>query len=538
MDLRKALTIAWFLTKEFTINPAFKKHRVAGALILLFVAMALIAVAIMAIHTPNHGNPSGFGSEVRKLLVSMGLGRERIVDIVAAVVTTIFLLNLLRGSRIVVMSEAIRELVLSQPVDMSTFLLGYATYSTLGWGLVTLGICLSATPAILDINGGQPKALLFPLAVLAMELLLLELTSIFSTVVTRFLEKRGALKWFRIAVASYLVAALIHSLATRYVSPLLVAPFRGFAELLIYPATVSVGMNRIALSIAMVCATIATLLTASAALGNELSPEDVVPITEVRRARARHRRSLLEMGLGSPGAAVRSYVLGMSVASPSHVSTISMIIVVTALVTYLLKTFLASCGELSLIISTTATILVTMIVIVVGVAMIEAMLVDDVCGYWIYRTYLIKMDSVARALLIKYAIYVIEVFLVLSVVDTVRTGNLLHLLFPATVIPVALVASFLALLTTTYFSSKKRVVKHLHGTTTTLEDITSAIIFLSATIIMALSKFVFNTVIETMKHPEIFVLSSVATSIIVSIPLYIALSKILAKAMERYDLAW
>ena len=548
MDFVKACAIAKLLTKESVLNPITKKHRVAGALVIAFVLFAIVVLTIaLVVSPPKHvAHEESLGTALRKFLLSMGLDKEKIVDVISAILTLYLLSQLLRGGNLVVTSEAVKELVLSQPIDMSTFILGYALHQFIYWAFISILPCFSFIPLILDLNGGSPKALLLPLAFLTIEPLFIESTSIFSIATIRFLERRGALVALRIAVAIYLLAALMHSILIRGISPLLAAPLRSFAEFLVYPATISMGWSAIEFSMVKSYACLAAIFAVIATLGNELTPEDVVAITEIhreRRARVvtsfRLGRSLLKARMNTPESAVRSLVLGMSVASPGHLAKMGIIIAFVAGATYLAKAIATAVyGSAAPLLSSAASYIITPVILVTSIAAILESFVEDISGYWVYRVYLARMDSVATNLLAKYAVYIVEALLILSIFDCVRTGSTLYLLLPLMALPIALIASFLALLIITYFASKRKIVKQLHGTMTVLENVVGFIVFGILFFSTFILKVTFDLTIVSVKHPGTPLIISTATSIAISIPLLMLFSKILAKAMERYDLAW
>ena len=545
MELRKSFTIAKYLLKEYTINPLLKKHRkiflgVVIAVVLLVTSLA-IAASLLASPQQEKNNTTStsqsIANDVRSLIRSAGLNKDRIIDIISSILMFYLIAGIVRGGKIVV-SGAAYELILSQPISIDTYIMGDTLYKVV-LGLMITPFYFSFVPSALALNGNDSKALLIPFSLFIVFFLFGEISGKTTTTISKFLEDQGWARPAKIILITYLVVGTAHSAIIRYPSPLLSTPLRSLSELLVYPFTISETINDIIVSLLKSILIIAVFFTLFLLTAKYITPEDIAPLTEITKKKTikRIQRKRSTSFRFNPGSiAAREYILRSSIMRMGHVLSIGALITIAAVAAYITRhVILIIYGHVGIESSYITSIFAPLVIIMASNAFINMLLASDMTGYWIYRVYLVRMDSVASSLMLKYLIYLSEALFIISVIDMVLSHNYLFLLFPLIALPSMTVAAFLALAILVYFASKRRIVKYRETNMTILEETASWIIMGLLIASVLVSKTGYTALLSV--HPSpIAVLSIALSSTLLSALLFIALSRILAKIMEKYDL--
>ncbi len=545
MDLYKSLIIAEYLIKEHIVNPLLKRHKKILFGIILFIAFLVAGLIIATTFAPsvkntgmtNEQSSKGHGLEIRSIIYSVGLDKDRIIDIISILLMLYLIIGVVKGGKLVV-SGAIYELVLSQPISIDTYIMGDTFYKIIQ-GLVFTPLYFTFIPFAMDLNGGDPKALFVPFSLFTVFFLFGELSHKMIIITHRFLVKKHAVGIIRLILSIYTFIVIIHSVILKYPSPLLTMPLRSLSELLIYPFTISKTLDDLTLSILKAYVIILLCFITILPVSKYITPEDIAPLTEIVRRRMRktiRKTHAVSLKFNTPSVTVRSYILGNSIMRLRHLLNLGILIGMTIILAYIARhvilTIYGSIGAGSTYITS---FFIPFLIAIASNTVISAFLVNDVPGYWIYRVYLIRMNSVAYYLLLKYLVYLSEALFLMSIVDTVLSQNYLFLLFPLIVLPLMTITSFLVLAVITYFASKKKIVKYTQTNMTILEETISGVIMLLLVTFIILSKIGY-TIILSLNPSQILLLGMIASSIFESAILFIVLPKILGKLMEKYDL--
>ena len=526
----QALVIAKYMVKEYVVNLVLKRRSGLIATSLVVLGIIVFLVATLLGDSGGQGG-SNIARELRAYMLSIGLNKNSIMDIGSLAILLTIICGLLVGGRKILVSEAEYELVLSQPISMPTYIAGRMLH-IVARSLMAMPVFFWFVPLCMDFNNGNPKAFLIPLSI--------TLAAIFGNIcmdavilADNVLNKLGYRGYLRIGLAIYLVAGLVHSFETGYVSPLLTTPFRSLMELLVYPFTLTETLADI---LAPLCKTLVALLLMSALtlrLSRYVDPEDIMPLErviaskQVEGLRKKHRPLIVSK---SPSTTVWLFIFKRNITSFIHVRNLFIALTVTATISFIVKT-LVPVDLLSLALFA-APILITMLT-VMFVSVIGFTLAEDIRVYWIYRVYLVEMESVAKSLLAKYVAYLTELLLVTAIAYTILTNNILYLLYPLTVLPSAVITGFLMLATLSYFMSKKKIVKHLPTGMNIVEELVAGIISAIVAVSIAASLVSFNILLA---YPPIVIIVSTATSLVLALLLYTLLAKILSKIMQTYDI--
>ena len=546
MGRYKSLIIARYLVKERVINPLFKRHRkiLLGAILVIvfLVAGLVIASSLIPSQETNNNRVSTsqsprFSTGIRSFIHSIGLNGNKIIDIISLTLMLYLIIGIIRGGRLVV-SEAVYELVLSQPINTNTYVIGDTLYKIIT-GLIITPLYFSFVPFAIDCNGGSLKALFIPFSIFTLFFLFGELCNKMTVAISRFAEKQGIIKHLRLILITYLLAATIHSIILRYPSPLLTIPLRGFSELLVYPFTISRTVSDLILSLLKAYSIIILCFIIVSYTSNYLIPEDVIPLKEIireRMSKSLQKTRAIRLRFDNHSIAVRTYILGNSIMRLRHIVNIGILLAIVVTVAYIARyIILVTYGPVGIKSSFITTTLIPITIIISSNTVIGIFLANDIPGYWVYRVYLIRMDSVAFSFLLKYIVYLFEALLLMSIIDTIISQNYLFLLFPLTTLPLITTASFLILAILVYFASKKKIIKYMETRMTVLEETASGAILAVLIMFTLLSKIGY-TVMLSMNPSPILILATVSSATMLSIILFIVFSKILAKLMERYDI--
>lgn len=509
---QQALVVARYLVREYITNPLFRRRKVLGALLVTVLTAAAVATAA-ALLAGGDGPEEEGGSPrevVRGFIRSTGLGKDSLISLASSSILLIAMALVAKGWRLSAQSEAEYELILPQPVGVGAYLAGRLLYQAIhaaGFAPLYLPMALIA----MDLNGGDAKALVLPLSLALAMFVLSGLLPAACLAVNAALRARGLVRKARGLLIAYAAASIAHSAATGQPSPLLTAPFGGLVKLVVYPLTISETLLDVAYSLAEAVAASLALAAGLAWSARHLTPEDLAPAG----AAAAKRLWRAKLRLETPGAAIRSYVLGQSVLNKAHLAKVSAAVALATPAAYAFKQ-LPPGLQLAATTSVPAFMLWAVLNLIVA---------KDVQAQWVYRVYLADPRALASNLLIKYTTYLLEAMLIASYVEAVASGDPLLLLPPVAAAPLALSSSFLMLATTLRLASRKKVVKQ-----TPRGDVLDE---LASSLVLATTLLVFVAPYGLLRPtPPAAALTALAT-----IPLHAALTRLLAKTIERQDLA-
>ncbi len=555
MEFRKALTITKYLVKEYVVNPVFKgRRKILGVFIGIIIFMViLVLVVAFTVSAPNNevngGNTTTMGQrgnttstnigvQLRGFLHAMGLDKNKIIDLISTLIFLYFTLTMIIGRSILTSSEAEYELLLSQPIGIDTYVIGKTIYGIVH-GLIFVPVYFAFIPSSMAINGGNVKALFLPLSMALTFFVFGSVAHNTIAMLNKVFEKYNIRNIVRLVLLIYLTICMVHSIAIQYFSPLLALPFRCFPELLVYPLTITETVYDITLSLGKAICTIVVMFMVLVWSSKYIIPEDIVPLNIIimRKQVKTYKKSRVPiLKFDTPESAVKSYILGSSILNRRHivnlVITVSLVIVASYVAKLILPNILSIIGiEVSFITS----LFIPLFISITCASFIQFILVNDIQAYWIYRVYLIDMESVAKTFLLKYLVYLLEILFIIACIDTILSGNILFILFPLTVMPLMVITGFLILALTLYFVSKKKIVKQMPTGTTILEQVTSTILWTIVIVSLMISKTSY-TILLSINSTTPILLLSVASSTVISAILYMIFSRLLASIAQKYDI--
>lgn len=537
MDLKKSLTIARYLIKNYIINPFLRGLKkkviflIAIAIVGVIVATALIALTPS---TSEGESNESLGASMRENLIALGLNKFVLIDLIGAALTLMILLGMITGrAAITVMEEAEYELLLAQPLDMETYFLGRFMRDTAQMLVITIWY-VAFVPMALDLSGGNPKAALLPISVLLLTAYLSALTTLISELKIVWREGEG---YIRLFASFYALISIMHSLLAWRVSPLLSMPFRPLAESIVYCATISEGMSDVLLSLSKGLLILLPILFMELKLAGRVSPEYIKPTSVLIRERESKKSGRrVELYSQDPGRAVFNYIFRLEVLNAKHFAILSSVVLITGLISYVLKEVAA--GKLELLFGSLqflSLFLVPLLVSEMVAFLVNASMARDFAALWIYRVYARDLKPVAESLMLKYALYLSEAFLVISVFDAVTTGNPLMLLLPLIILPLTVLTAFLLLMIVTYLASKRKIVRQVPSGLYMLEELAASLLMLIVIPVYVISDVLLKMILSLLPNLEVALISLVAT--ISSWLLLKLLTISLASLISSYDVA-
>ena len=567
MDLKGSLVIAKYLLKNYVLNPFLKKFKTAVLSVIVFaVIIGLVVIMIMSLspgevaETPEvnvsgavpWGNESlvnqtlirGAGpaeeseesaaSNLRAALRSIGLTKHLVIDLASAVLTAVLVVDLLRGNpAITVMEEAEYEVLLSQPIDMRTYMVGRSIYQATMLSLFSV-FYLGMIPLVYELSGSSTKALLFPIALMSMYVYLSAIFALSSAVKIYF--KNDRLK-VMIPVAACLGVGAAHSLYTSSLLPIITMPFRPAVEPLVYCATLSETPLDLALALVKEAVVILVIYASVVKLADRIYPENIKPVSVVLKEKQKSKGVRLGLYSPDPGKAIFNYVYAADVLTKTHARNISLILALTAAITLLVKhVVIPRLGTPADILSFLSLMFIPLFVAEMISFLSASIMAKDFLAMWVYRVYGDDLTPLAKSLLLKYATYLTEALLVLSLFNALITDKYALLLFPIFSLPPNVLLSSLVLLVVVYLASKRRIVKQAPTGLYVFEDLTLLVV--SALLIPSLiiSDFIFKLAVDYLVAPVNAALVT-CISLIAAWLIYRVFSPLIAEFMVRRDLA-
>ena len=567
MDLKGSLVIAKYLLKNYVLNPFLKKFKTAVLSVIVFaVIIGLVVIMIMSLspgevaETPEvnvsgavpWGNESlvnqtlirGAGpaeeseesaaSNLRAALRSIGLTKHLVIDLASAVLTAALVVDLLRGNpAITAMEEAEYEVLLSQPIDMRTYMVGRSIYQATMLSLFSV-FYLGMIPLVYELSGSSTKALLFPIALMSMYVYLSAIFALSSAVKIYF--KNDRLK-VMIPVAACLGVGAAHSLYTSSLLPIITMPFRPAVEPLVYCATLSETPLDLALALVKEAVVILVIYASVVKLADRIYPENIKPVSVVLKEKQKSKGVRLGLYSPDPGKAIFNYVYAADVLTKTHARNISLILALTAAITLLVKhVVIPRLGTPADILSFLSSMFIPLFVAEMISFLSASIMAKDFLAMWVYRVYGDDLTPLAKSLLLKYATYLTEALLVLSLFNALITDKYALLLFPIFSLPLNVPLSSLVLLVVVYLASKRRIVKQAPTGLYVFEDLTLLVV--SALLIPSLiiSDFIFKLAVDYLVAPVNAALVT-CISLIAAWLIYRVFSPLIAEFMVRRDLA-
>ncbi len=534
MDLGKSLTISKYLIKNYIVNPFLKGLRRKAILIIaLAVMVGIIAAAIVISSTsaPENESNESLGPSIRGSLLALGLNKFAIIDLISASLMLMILLGAITGkAAITVMEEAEYEILLAQPLDMETYFLGRFLRDTAQM-LAFTAWYIAFVPIAMDLSGGNPKAALLPISILL-------LTAYLSALATLIHELKITWRgdYIRLIASSYALISIIHSILSWGISPLLSVPFRPLAESIVYCATISEGTSDVLLSIGEGLLILLLMLLLDLGLAGRISPEYIKPASALMKVKKKKPKRNAEFYSRDPRKAIFNYIFRLEVLNIKHIATISLITLITWFTTYFLKE--VASGKLGILFGSFQFISIFLIPLLVSEALaflINASMARDLAALWIYRVYAKDLKPMAESLMMKYALYLSEAFLVISVFDAVASSNFLMLFLPLLMLPLTVLIACILLMIVTYLASKRRIVKQAPSGLYMLEELAAGLLMLVVIPVYMISDLLLKIALSLLSSSEAVFLSLVA--VISSWLLLKLLTSPLADIISSYDIA-
>ena len=541
-------TLTWYLYKNYVLNPFIKKHKILAIIVISIIIVALVVAAISAILSPPLASKKTaetyeLGRMVRSFLSTYGLNRYVLSDLISIVFMVILAGLFIAGrSVLTVVEEAEYEVLLAQPISMKNYILARLGFQILRETTV-YGFYLFFIPLALEVTyGSLIKAILLIISIY-IAFTTISILVHTATLVNIIFESSGRRHILRILSIVYLSIGGLHSILILHPSPVLSYPFKPIAISLVYSLSISSSIPEILL--AMICSSIIVVILAyiSIPLANHLSPECIKPVSMLARERmisslSKHH---IAINYSSVSKAIRSYILNFSILSTKHVKNISIAIIATAssayIVKHILKVNLNSFPVLGNIPFLTG-FLIPFYISIVFSSVVSATLSSDLMSYWIYRVYSIDMKPVAQALMIKYSVYFIEIYLIIAIIDSIFTSQSIRLILPIALLPITILSSFLVLTAVSYFASKRRIIRQAPSGLYMLEELVMSVILVIIAGLITISKLGFDLALELLNISNLIVLiPSIISSIVLSPVLFYVLTLILGDLMKEFDIA-
>ncbi len=538
MPLHGSVVIAKYMLKNHIINPLLKSFKTAvAAAIIVIVAIGCVA-GLLAILTGEPGEAgeseeASLADAIRGGLHMLGINKYTATDLLSIMLFSAVLLSVVRGRNVLVaLDEAEYELLLSQPVDMGTYVLGkviFQVMQSLLFGIIYMFYAVIAY----DMSGGNlAKAAMLPIAIVVL-LAFIAIATDLIPVVKVVLGPRA--RYLELAAYAYTASGVIHSMLTLKLSPILTAPFRVMAESIVMCATLTETWDYVALRLG--ASTAVTLCSAAVLIrvSRRLHPEFVKPLPEILKESKARRRESVPVYSPKPEVAVTRVVFLRKVVSLHHAR------IVTIYLGMAVAAGLAFSGYVMPRLGLDEQFISTALFFAIPMLSAEAVtfwaamtLSDDLLPLWVYRVYSSDLSPLALSLVAKYTVYLTEILMVVAVFKCVLAGDYVALALPVLALPLNVVVSFAVLASLSYLASKRRVVRLAPSGMYVLESMAVAVVFVVVFVPVATIQVLFDALAKEAT------LWSVATPCLAAVALSPVLawvlSKVLASIMESLEL--
>ena len=372
------------------------------------------------------------------------------IDYLSATTLSMFLLSLLlTGSERALAIEKVaeRDLLLTQPVSLTTYFLAKDFYSSIA---VASNFYLGASFSLFIYGANAKNVLLFPLIMLV-ELLFSSMLGILRLLV---LAGRLSLSLLRASASVYLVAALLHSAGTRALSPLLTAPLRWVVRPLVFSLTLTEPWQQVLAESLPLAAMCVVLVPSYAKLaGRIVHPEEMKHFTEVMTESEGDAEPELSF-LSDPRSAIFELYLWRPFTSKTHMTRFVAGTAILAVVGLLLR-FFGVVEVIEVLVIFEYPFLVLMIAV-----MLAAAVAFDLGPLWFLRVNLADFKALVAAETLKYTVYLSEVLVAITAFVVALTGRLDYLLLPLASLPLISGISVSSLLAIAIIISKKKLVRY------------------------------------------------------------------------------
>ncbi len=543
MDARKSLTVAKYLFKNYVLNPFVKRFKTAVLAFLIVCVAAGILAAVAFSLSPSQpeaeanqtGEEPGLGWSIREALLQAGIDKGDAISALGAMFALSLLLMLTVGTAAIrVMEEAEYELLLAQPMELSTYFLGREIAELAQMSLMSLPY-FGFLPIAYELSGGNmTKALLFPVTMFTAVAFLSALSTLVN-VVRILAEERERL--LRLGAAAYYSVGAAHSLLTWQISPLLSLPFKPLAEALVHCVTITEGVREVLIGWGLSVSILLAIEAVTIRLADLVPPEFVRPISELaREARSKGGRKEISLYSPDPGASLFRFAFSLEVLSPVHLRNLAIALAASGVAGLAMLRVGPRFG-LELGAASVAVSLVTPLVVAeMAIFLVGSIMARDLAAMWVLRVYALDLVPLASGLLLKYTVYLSEAFLVLGVFESLIVREPLALLQPLVVLPITVFVVLLLLVSTSYLASKRRIVRRMPTGLYMFEDIALLVVALIVVPAYMLATFLFKEVLLPRLTPQTTALV-VAASLGLSWLLHEASKKALAGAIRVFDLA-
>jgi len=539
LGLKEQLTVMKYSLKDTAINPVIRSK--SGIAYMAFMALGLvILLASLTLGSgPNTSEGMPMSHDLRAFLATYGLNRFVITDVVGSVLTALTALTFAFASPKVPVREAEYELVLTQPIEVRDFITGKALVSVVQQ-FIFLPYVLSMLVFALFLAPSPAKALLATTSLLVITTYFALLDTA-TNIVALALAKRGLRKAFRLACLTYLIAGSIHTAMLGRPSPLLAVPLKPLAASLIYSLAISPSTAEVAGWLTLSLAPAALMFLLIPPLADTVGVEDLKPVALPGTARREERAGkggkgayvLKGLDMSSPDRAAMSVIYYSAILNTSHLRAVTAAVGVPVAaclaVRYFLPAWVAGVTGFAL------SFLIPFMTAMMLTSLLNAVIVNDLMTYWVYRVYLMRMEPVAKALLLKIVTYSLEAVAVVAASTTALTLNPLNLLLIPVTAPAVVVTSFASLALVTYFASKRKIVKQSPSGMYVMES--SVVFLVELLFIVAFIGASAITQVLASINAALLLTAAAVIAVVVGAALTLALKEALAKLMERYDIA-
>lgn len=522
------LKIVLTLAKNYVVNPFIYRYRYLFLGLILLLVVSSIGILL----SPQE-KQMAIVEGTKSILHDLGLGHREIVGLLSASTLLVIIYMLFRGGLfIVVAEEAEYELLLSQPIGLRTYFAGKALSLILQYVMYSV-LYVTAIPIVLLFTKDVFKAILTPI-ILGLTLSFFPLTRLLVDIIRTITREHRLSKAVDTCIIAYVLLGLLHSYHTSTISPILSLPLRPIFETIYYLLTreplITVLQNA-----TLMVVELSVIVIAITVLAGRLSPESIKPLYLVARDRLLWSLRYASRIVFRGGLRKTTYkvVIGLTHLSNTHILLYTLSMVAAIIISYMARILVYRYFN-PMILEFTSIFLTPFILSIAASGIVNILLANDLAYLWIHRVYAIDTKPLAEALIIKYTISLTEALLVVAVVDTVLSGNLISLLLPVIALPAIVLTAPIVLFVALRFAAKRRVVRQAMIGLYVVEDVVMMMLWSIIVMVFLALTVAFNSVKQLITPHTILVLLPISaiTSIIIG---YIS-SRILASYTSKVNI--
>lgn len=214
--------------------------------------------------------------------------------------------------------------------------------------------------------------------------------------------------------------------------------FRPMCEAVVYCFTITETVTDVLIALFKQVLFLVAVLAVGLKISDNIYPENVKPLFVLIREKQVKK---VKIGRGASfwhknvDKAIFNYVVKLNVFNVKHIVKLLVILIVVTFAGYVIKDILAPRFNLNLESSFIFIFLIPYLVSMSLASLVNFMLALDFPVMWIYRVYARRLNGLAKSLTLKYVVYLVETFLVLSVLEASMSQNFLMLFLPIAMLP-------------------------------------------------------------------------------------------------------